>query len=84
MIAAGELMAFPTETVYGLVANAFDPVAVRIPANPLARELIRQAQTPIADPSANKFGRISPTEARHVKNSSRIFTPSMAEKQRLV
>ncbi|HKL37583.1 MAG TPA: L-threonylcarbamoyladenylate synthase [Bacteroidales bacterium] len=138
MIAAGELVAFPTETVYGLGANAFDPtavakifeikqrpsfdplivhiseisqlenlcrgrdervyklagkfwpgpltlvlpkqdsvpeivtsgletVAVRMPANPIARELIRQAGTPIAAPSANKFGMISPTEAAHVK-----------------
>jgi L-threonylcarbamoyladenylate synthase len=146
MIVAGELVAFPTETVYGLGANAFDPaavakifetkqrpsfdplivhicditqlenlysgrdgrvyrlaekfwpgpltmvlpkqesvsdivtsgldtVAVRMPANPIARELIRQAATPIAAPSANKFGMISPTEAAHVKKQfADIFT----------
>ena len=138
MIVAGELVAFPTETVYGLGANAFNPaavakifetkqrpsfdplivhicditqlenlyrgqdervyrlaekfwpgpltlvlpkqdtvpdivtsgldtVAIRMPANPIARELIRKAGTPIAAPSANKFGMISPTEAAHVK-----------------
>jgi L-threonylcarbamoyladenylate synthase len=146
LIVAGELVAFPTETVYGLGANAFNPaavakifetkqrpsfdplivhiyqisqlenlyrgndervyrlagkfwpgpltmvlpkqgsvpdivtsgldtVAVRMPANPIARELIRQAGTPIAAPSANKFGMISPTEAAHVKKQFEdVFT----------
>jgi L-threonylcarbamoyladenylate synthase len=137
LIAAGRLVAFPTETVYGLGANAldtsavagvfaakerphFDPlivhvatleaardlvtdfpdiavrlaerfwpgpltlvlpkvdrvpdlvtaglpsVAVRIPAHPLALELIERAGVPIAAPSANPFGQVSPTTAQHV------------------
>jgi L-threonylcarbamoyladenylate synthase len=146
IIAAGNLVAFPTETVYGLGANAFDPVAVakifetkerpsfdplivhicdvsqisdlyegndervfklaeafwpgpltmvlpkkntvpdivtsglntvavRMPANDIALELIKKSQTPIAAPSANKFGMISPTEAAHVrKQFPGIFT----------
>jgi L-threonylcarbamoyladenylate synthase len=41
-------------------------VGVRIPAHPLALELIRQAGVPIAAPSANRFGRTSPTTAAHV------------------
>ncbi|RCW36678.1 L-threonylcarbamoyladenylate synthase [Marinilabilia salmonicolor] len=137
LIREGELVAFPTETVYGLGANAFNPeavanifrlkerpafdplivhianldqavslckhfddrirllaekfwpgpltilveknesvpdivtsglntVGIRMPDHPLALQLISEAQTPIAAPSANKFGRISPTRAIHV------------------
>lgn len=137
-IKEGKLVAFPTETVYGLGANALDPIAVarifeqkerpsfdplivhiagmdqldqlvsatdervyklaakfwpgpltlvldkshlvpdivtaglptvgmRMPANETALELIRRSGCPIAAPSANKFGRISPTTAAHVK-----------------
>jgi L-threonylcarbamoyladenylate synthase len=137
LIRAGEIVAFPTETVYGLGADAtnpraaarifavkerprFDPlivhiaeaeqlgdvaatlpaaartladahwpgpltlvlpkrgvipdivtaglatVAVRLPAHPVARQLIRAAGRPIAAPSANPFGYVSPTRAEHV------------------
>ncbi len=137
-IREGKLVAFPTETVYGLGANAldsmavakifelkerpaFDPlivhiahidqleklvlntdkrvfklaekfwpgpltivlpksalvpeittsglptVGIRMPDNAIALELIRKAECPVAAPSANKFGRISPTTAAHVK-----------------
>ena len=41
-------------------------VGVRMPAHPVALELIRRAQVPVAAPSANRFGHISPTTARHV------------------
>jgi L-threonylcarbamoyladenylate synthase len=41
-------------------------VGVRTPANPVAREFIRQAGLPIAAPSANRFGGPSPTTAAHV------------------
>ena len=134
---AGQTVAFPTETVYGLGAHAFDPLAVerifaakqrpawdpmivhvtermplgrlvsevsaparalmeafwpgpltlllprgpevpgavtagralvgvRVPAHPVARALIGAAGIPIAAPSANTFGRPSPTTAAHV------------------
>lgn len=137
-IRAGKLVAFPTETVYGLGANALDPMAVarifelkqrpsfdplivhiaevsaaenliaehddkvselaerfwpgpltivlpksdivpdivtaglptvgiRIPDNKHALQLIRESGLPIAAPSANRFGRISPTTAEHVR-----------------
>ena len=140
LVREGKLVAFPTETVYGLGANALDPVAVlriyrakgrprgsplivhvdsiemarglvrewpeaaetlarrywpgplslvlpkqphvpdlvtaglstvglRAPAHPLALELIRRAGVPIAAPSANLFGRLSPTTAEHVRNA---------------
>jgi L-threonylcarbamoyladenylate synthase len=140
LIRAGELVAFPTETVYGLGANALDPAAVdkiyaakerpatsplivhvdsiemarglarewpekaellarrfwpgpltlvlpkqphvpdcltagldtvgiRMPANPIALALIREAGLPVAAPSANRFTELSPTTAEHVRAS---------------
>ena len=139
IIRRGGIVAFPTETVYGLGADAFDPlavagvfevkdrpltdplivhiahvdqlrrlvasvpdrakilaerfwpgpltlvlpkathvpeivtaglqsIAVRLPDHPFAVELIQASQTPIAAPSANPFGRISPTRAQHVRH----------------
>lgn len=135
-IRKGELVAFPTETVYGLGANALDPdavlsifrakgrpadnpliahvaskeevraiahlndlaeriidqfwpgpltlvmpareivphvvtaglstVAIRMPSNPVARELIHRSGVPVAAPSANRSGRPSPTDAKAV------------------
>lgn len=41
-------------------------VGVRMPAHPVALELIRRAGVPVAAPSANVFGHISPTTAQHV------------------
>ncbi len=41
-------------------------VGVRMPGHPVALELIRRAGVPVAAPSANRFGRISPTTAAHV------------------
>lgn len=41
-------------------------MAVRMPSDPVARELIRLAGVPIAAPSANTSGRPSPTRAEHV------------------
>jgi L-threonylcarbamoyladenylate synthase len=140
LLRAGKLVAFPTETVYGLGANALDEAAVRriyevkgrpatsplivhvdsvemarglaarwpevadklaarywpgpltlvvpkrpivpdvvtaglptvglrMPAHPLALELIRSAGLPLAGPSANRFTELSPTTAEHVRRS---------------
>ena len=41
-------------------------VGIRIPANNIALELLRNAGVPVAAPSANRFGHISPTTAQHV------------------
>lgn len=140
LLRAGRVVAFPTETVYGLAANAFDAsavarifeakgrpffdplivhvadeeglarvaagvpktarilierfwpgaltivlprgrdlprivtsgletVAVRMPSHPVARNLLRAVETPLAAPSANAFGTLSPTRALHVHES---------------
>jgi L-threonylcarbamoyladenylate synthase len=145
LIRAGRLVAFPTETVYGLGANALDPEAVarifaakgrprtsplivhvdsiemarslasqwsdaadllarrywpgplslvvpkrplvpdivtaglptvglRMPAHPLALELIRAAGVPIAAPSANRFTELSPTAAAHIPEALADYT----------
>jgi L-threonylcarbamoyladenylate synthase len=49
-----------------LVTAGRPTVAVRIPTHPVALALIRASATPIAAPSANRFGRPSPTTADHV------------------
>jgi L-threonylcarbamoyladenylate synthase len=46
-----------------------DTVGVRMPANPIAEALIREAGVPIAAPSANLFTQLSPTTAQHVRDS---------------
>lgn len=51
-----------------LVTSGRDTVAVRVPEHPIARKIIREAGCPIAAPSANRFGSVSPTCARHVFN----------------
>lgn len=51
-----------------IVTAGLPTVAVRMPANDIARELIKQSGTAIAAPSANPFGYISPTTAEHVRD----------------
>ena len=54
--------------VPGIVTSGGETVALRAPAHPLARRLLRLAKLPLAAPSANLFGYISPTEAAHVSD----------------
>ncbi len=49
-----------------LASAGLDTVAIRAPAHPVAQALLRATGRPIAAPSANRSGRISPTEAAHV------------------
>lgn len=53
--------AVPPEVTAGL-----ETVAVRVPAHPVALALLRISDLPIAAPSANRFGGVSPTTAEHV------------------
>lgn len=55
-----------TQEIPDIVTSGLDTVAVRMPSNEIASELISKAGTPLAAPSANLFGRISPTRAEHV------------------
>ena len=61
-------MVLPKSTlVPDIVTSGLDTVGIRMPANEIALQLIKKSGCPIAAPSANKFGRISPTTAQHVK-----------------
>ncbi|HEV2687176.1 MAG TPA: L-threonylcarbamoyladenylate synthase, partial [Bryobacteraceae bacterium] len=46
-----------------------DTVGIRMPSNPIALALIREAGVPIAAPSANRFSELSPTTAQHVRET---------------
>lgn len=50
----------------GLVTAGKDTVAIRVPDHPLTLNLLEQLDFPLAAPSANPFGSISPTTAEHV------------------
>ncbi len=56
----------PTSAVSDLARAGLDTIALRVPSHPVARALIAQAGVPVAAPSANLSGRISPTTARDV------------------
>jgi L-threonylcarbamoyladenylate synthase len=49
-----------------LAGAGLDTLAVRVPAHPLALEMLRAASIPVAGPSANRSGAVSPTTADHV------------------
>jgi len=53
--------------VSDLVTGGLDTVGIRVPAHPVAQALLREFGGGIAAPSANRFGRISPTRAEHVQ-----------------
>ncbi len=50
-----------------LVTSGLSTVALRIPAHPMTSRLLQTLNFPLAAPSANLFGRVSPTRATHVK-----------------
>lgn len=52
--------------VSDLVTAGLDSVGLRVPDHPVAQALLRATGRPVAAPSANRSGRISPTSARHV------------------
>ena len=54
------------ENVSRAVTGGRDTVAVRCPAHPVAQAVIRALGRPVAAPSANRFGAVSPTTATHV------------------
>jgi L-threonylcarbamoyladenylate synthase len=51
-----------------LVTSGLDTVAVRVPNHPLTQQLLSELDFPLAAPSANPFGYISPTKASHVED----------------
>ena len=57
----------PEAGISALVTAGHDTLAVRLPAHPVARALLRAFGGPLAAPSANPSGRVSPTRADHVR-----------------
>lgn len=56
-----------SDAVLPCVTGGQATVAVRMPSHPLALALLRELGGPIVAPSANRFGRVSPTTAEHVR-----------------
>lgn len=61
-----------------LATAGLDTVAVRVPDDPVAQALLRRSRRPIAAPSANPSGRISPTAAEHVAGAFRRRRTALA------
>ena len=57
------------EIIPDIVTAGSDKVAIRIPNHSLTLELLKQLEFPLAAPSANPFGYVSPTNAQHVYDS---------------
>ena len=49
-----------------LCSAGLDSLALRVPAHPMAQALLRACGLPLAGPSANRSGKVSPTRAKHV------------------
>lgn len=56
-----------SDIVPDIITAGLSTVAVRMPSHPVALNLIKEAGMPIAAPSANQFGYLSPTSAEHVR-----------------
>lgn len=54
--------------VHELVSAGGDTIAIRVPAHPVAQQLLQAFNGAIAAPSANRSGRVSPTTAQHVRD----------------
>ena len=65
----------PAASIASLTLAGLDTIALRVPAHPVALALLRETGRPIAAPSANRSGRISPTCAAHVAASFSVDAP---------
>lgn len=68
-----------TNTVPDLITAGKNTIAVRIPNHPVTLDLLEQLSFPLAAPSANPFGSISPTNARHVESYFGKVIPMVLE-----
>jgi L-threonylcarbamoyladenylate synthase len=62
------LLLLKKELVPALVTSGLEQVAVRVPNHPLTLELLKKIEIPLAAPSANPFGYVSPTQPKHVND----------------
>jgi L-threonylcarbamoyladenylate synthase len=63
------------EDIPDIVTGGQGTIGLRSPNNPITLELLKHFDGGLAAPSANRFGRISPTSAQHVKNEFGLDTP---------
>src|ERR1041384_8608022 len=56
-----------SEAVHDVVTGGHDTVAIRVPSHPMAQQLLTAFGGGIAAPSANRFGRLSPTRPEYVR-----------------
>ena len=63
------------EAVPEIVTAGLETVAIRISAHPVFAEVVQAFEKPLAAPSANRFGRISPTTAKHVVDELNALIP---------
>ena len=71
---------FPRRAVISdLVTAGLSTVAVRLSAHPVFSEIIRTFGGPLAAPSANQFGRVSPTTAAHVREELEGLVPLIVD-----
>jgi L-threonylcarbamoyladenylate synthase len=56
------------ETVNDIVTGGQDSIGIRVPSHPMAQQLLNAFGGGIAAPSANRFGRLSPTKPEHVRD----------------
>lgn len=68
-----------SDRVPDVITGGQDTVALRVPAHPLTRELLRAFGGALAAPSANRYGRISPTAPEHVRNQFGAETPLLLD-----
>ena len=62
-----------------IVTAGLDTVAARISSHPVFAAIVREFGKPLAAPSANRFGRISPTTAKHVLDELGGYIPSIID-----
>jgi tRNA threonylcarbamoyl adenosine modification protein (Sua5/YciO/YrdC/YwlC family) len=65
-----------------LASAGLDTIALRVPDHPLALALLKEVARPVAAPSANASGRISPTTADHVRQSLGDKAPAVSASNR--
>ena len=64
-----------SEQIPDIVTSGLERVGLRVPAHPLSLELLQSLDFPLAAPSANPFGYVSPTSAAHVQAQLGEFIP---------
>lgn len=64
---------FGTRDTINVLSASTGQIGVRVPQHRIARELIDFAKVPVAAPSANRFGHVSPTKAQHVVDDLGAF-----------